>query len=111
MSGNKWVSINAHGLMRALHPAKTIDRTSQGMMVVVDSRGGDDNLGVYQFLVKIGVCAFLVGGGNQGVTVVFEPFPDSELIFRCSQELWDFFGVFTALSQHNCSVRSNRMEI
>lgn len=44
------------------------------------------------------------------MTVALEPFSDSELIFRCSQELWDFFRVLAALSRRKCSVRFNRME-
>jgi len=68
------------------------------VVAVVDSRGGDDDFGIYQLLVELGVLAFLVGGGDQGVTLILEPFPDPELILRCSQKLWYFFGVLAALS-------------
>lgn len=64
----------------------------------MDLRGGDDDLGVYQLLVELGVLAVLVGSGHQGVTLILEPFPDPELVLRCSQKLWDFVGVLTALS-------------
>ena len=60
-------------------------------------RGGDDDFGIDQFLVKLGVLALLVGGCNQGVALVFQPLPDTELILGCSEELRYLLGVLSAL--------------
>ena len=64
----------------------------------VHSRCRDDDFSIDQFLIELGVLALLVGGGDQGVALILEPFPDPELILRCSQKLWYFFGVLAALS-------------
>ena len=48
-------------------------------------RGGDNDFSVDQFLVKLGVFALLVGGCNQGMALVFQPLPDTELILGCSE--------------------------
>lgn len=47
---------------------------------VENSRGGDDDLGVDELLVKGRVLALLVGGGDQRVALVLEPFPQAELV-------------------------------
>jgi hypothetical protein len=54
-----------------------------------DVRSGDDDLGVNKLLVELGVLALLVGGGNEGVTLVLQPLADTELIFSCSEKLRD----------------------
>lgn len=52
-------------------------------------RGGDDNLGVDELLVELGVLALLVGGGHKGVTLVLEPLADAELVLSGAQKLRD----------------------
>lgn len=52
-------------------------------------RSGDDDLGVYELLVELGVLALLVGGGDEGVTLVLEPLADAELILSCAEKLRD----------------------
>lgn len=64
----------------------------------IDSRCGDDNLSVNQFLVKFGVLALLVGGGDQSVSLVLEPFSDTQFVLSGAQKLWDLLGVLVALS-------------
>lgn len=49
-------------------------------------RGGDDDFGVNQLLVELGVFALLVGGGDQSVALVLEPLADAELILSRSEE-------------------------
>ncbi len=46
-----------------------------------DLRSGDDDLGVDELLVKLGVLALLVRGGDKGVSLVLEPLADAELVF------------------------------
>ncbi len=50
-------------------------------------RGGDDDFGVDELLVKLGVLALLVGGGHEGVALVLEPFADAELVLSGSEKL------------------------
>ena len=47
-------------------------------------RCGDNNLSVYQLLVKLGVLALLVGGGDEGVSLVLKPFADTKLVLSCA---------------------------
>ena len=49
----------------------------------IDLRGGDDDLCINQVLVERGVFTLFIGCGNQLVTLVFNPFPDSEFVFGC----------------------------
>jgi hypothetical protein len=49
-----------------------------------DIRRGDDDLGVDELLVELGVLTILVGGGHQGVALVFEPLADAELVLGCA---------------------------
>jgi hypothetical protein len=51
---------------------------------VEDVRCGDDNLSVYQLLVELGVLAFLVGGGDESVSLILEPFADAKLVLSCA---------------------------
>ena len=57
----------------------------------------NDNFGVSQFLVEFGILALLVGRGNQCVPLVFEPFPDTQLVLGRPQKLWDVSGVLVSL--------------
>lgn len=45
-----------------------------------DVRRCDDNLGIYELLVELGVLAFLVRRRYESVSLVFEPFSDAQLI-------------------------------
>ena len=40
-------------------------------------RGRDDNFGVYELLIELGILALLVRSGHESMTVALEPFPDS----------------------------------
>ena len=50
-------------------------------------RGGDDNLGVDELLVKDRVLALLAGGGDQSMALVLEPLADAELVLSGSEKL------------------------
>lgn len=45
-----------------------------------DLRSGDDDFGINEFLVKLGVLALLVRGGDQSVTLILEPLSDAEFV-------------------------------
>jgi len=47
----------------------------------MDLRCCDDDFCVDQLLIKLGVLTVLVGGGNEGVALVLEPFSDAEFVF------------------------------
>lgn len=49
-------------------------------VVEENSRGGYDDLGIDQFLVKGGVLALLIRSGHQGMTLLLEPFPNPEFV-------------------------------
>jgi hypothetical protein len=51
--------------------------------------GGDDDLGVDKLLVELGVLTLLVGGGDEGVALILEPFADAEFVLCSSEELRD----------------------
>lgn len=61
------------------------------------SRGGNDNLSVDELLVKGGVFAILVGGGDQSVASIFEPLADAELVLGSTEETGLLLGVLTTL--------------
>lgn len=44
-------------------------------------RGGDDDFGVNEVLVKFRVLTVLVGGGDELMALVLEPFSDAQLVF------------------------------
>ncbi len=50
-------------------------------------RGGDDDFGVDELLVKLGVLALLVRGGHEGVALALEPLAQAELILGGSEKL------------------------
>ena len=50
-------------------------------------RGSDDDFGVDEFLVKLGVLALLVGGGDKSVTLVLKPFANTELVLSGTEQL------------------------
>lgn len=49
-------------------------------------RSGDDDFGVDELLVKLGVCAVLVRRGDEGVALVLEPLAETELVFGGAEE-------------------------
>lgn len=50
-----------------------------------DVRSGDDDFGIDELLVELGVLALLVRGGYQSVALVLEPLAEAELVF-CGAE-------------------------
>jgi hypothetical protein len=62
-----------------------------------DSRSGDDDLSVDQLLVKGGVLTLLVGGSDEGVALLLEPFSQAQLVLGGTQETGLLLGVLTAL--------------
>jgi hypothetical protein len=40
-------------------------------------------------LVKFGVLALLVGGGDELVSLLLKPFADTELVLGCAEKFWD----------------------
>lgn len=48
---------------------------------------GDDDLSIYELLVELGVLTILVGGGNEGVTLILEPLADAELVLSGAEQL------------------------
>lgn len=52
-------------------------------------RSGNDDLCVYQVLVELGVLSLLVGGGDELMSLILEPFADTELVLGCAEKLWD----------------------
>lgn len=71
--------------------------------VARDLRGGDDDLGVNQFLVELGVLALLVGSGDQGVALLLDPLPQTELVLGRTKELGLLLRVLTALRRERLS--------
>ena len=69
-------------------------------------RGGNDDLGVDQLLVKSGVLAVLVGGGDQSVASILEPLADAELVLGSTEETGLLLGVLTTL--YNESVKQHK---
>lgn len=44
-------------------------------------RGCDDNLRIDELLVELRAFTFLVGSGDESVTLVLEPFAEAQLVF------------------------------
>ncbi len=51
---------------------------------VEDERCGDDNFSVCELLVELGVLALLVGGGDESVSLILEPFAETKLVLSCA---------------------------
>ena len=62
-----------------------------------DVRRGDDDLRVYQLLVKFRVLAFLVRSSHQLVALLLNPFPDAQLVLGGSKKLGLLLGVDATL--------------
>ena len=54
-----------------------------------DVRSGDDDFGIDELLVELGVLALLVGGGYQSVALVLEPLAEAELVFCGAEKFGD----------------------
>ena len=64
---------------------------------MVDLRSGNDDFGIDQLLIKGRVLTLLVGGGDKSVTLILEPFSNTQLVLGGAQELGLLFGVLVAL--------------
>lgn len=51
-----------------------------------DSRSGDNDLGIDEFLVEFGALALLVRCGDESVTLVLKPFSQTQLILGGAQK-------------------------
>ena len=49
-----------------------------------DIRSGDDDFSINEVLVEFGVLTLLVGGGDELMSLVLEPFADTELVLGCA---------------------------
>jgi hypothetical protein len=47
-------------------------------------RCSDDDFGVYELPVERGVLALLVGSSNESVSLILEPFANTELVLSCA---------------------------
>lgn len=65
----------------------------------IDLRSGDDDLGVNHLLLENAVLTLLVGGGDEGVALVLEPFADAELVLCGTEEARLLLGVLLALEE------------
>jgi hypothetical protein len=50
-------------------------------------------------LVKSRVLAFFIAGCDELVTLVFDPFPQAELVLSGAEQIWLLLRVFAALSR------------
>ena len=64
---------------------------------LVDLRGCDDDLCVDELLVEGAAIAILIASGYQRVSLLLEPFSNSELVLGRTQELRNFFGVLSTV--------------
>lgn len=83
-----------------------LGQTLRGEVAGVEGRG-DDDLRVNQLLVKGRVLALLVGGGDEGVALALDPFPQTQFILDGTEKTGLLLGVFAALgegSQYACTV-------
>ena len=62
-----------------------------------DLRSGDDDLGINQFLIEFGVLALLIGGSNEGMALVLEPFPYPQFILCRPNHFGVVPGVLSAI--------------
>lgn len=56
-----------------------------------DKRSGYDDLSIYQMLVESRVLAFLVGSGGKLMSLLLEPFANTELVLSCTEKLWNLW--------------------
>jgi len=65
-----------------------------GVDVTRVERGGDNNLGIDNFLVEGGALAFLVVGDDKGVALRLEPLSETEFILNCAEQSGLFLRPF-----------------
>lgn len=65
-----------------------------------DGRSGNDDLSIDELLLEDGVLTLLVGGGDQSVALLLDPFADTELVLSGSEELGLLLGVDAALNSN-----------
>ena len=66
-------------------------------MASIDLRSGDDDFGVDELLLELGVGALLVRGGHESVALLLKPLADSKLVLGRAQELRLLQSVLAAL--------------
>jgi hypothetical protein len=49
-----------------------------------NSRSSDDDFGINKLLIEFRVLSFLVRCSDKGVSLILEPFSDTELILSCT---------------------------
>jgi hypothetical protein len=64
-------------------------------------RGGDDDFGVFELLVKLGIFVVLVSSADKCVSLFLNPLSEAELVFNTSQEFGLILGVLAALVRKN----------
>lgn len=60
-------------------------------------RCGDDDFGVNEVLVELGVLALLVGGCDELVTLLLDPLPQTELVLGGTEKTGLLLSVDTTL--------------
>jgi hypothetical protein len=73
------------------------DRKMKVCVADLDSRCGDDDLGIDQLLVECGSLALLVRGSHEGVALVLEPFAQAKLVLGGAKQTWLFLCVLVTL--------------
>lgn len=63
----------------------------------LDSRCGDDDLGIDQLLVECGILVLLVRGSHEGVPLVLQPFAQAKLVLGRTKQTWLFLCVLVTL--------------
>ena len=62
-------------------------------------RCGDDDFSIDELLVELGVLTLLVGGGDEGVALLLDPFPQTELVLSGTEKSGFLLCVLMALEQ------------
>lgn len=60
-------------------------------------RSGDDDLGIDELLVELGALTVLVGGGDESVALLLDPFSETELILCATEKSGLFLGVLASV--------------
>lgn len=80
-------------------------------MSMINVRSGDNNLGVYELLVELGVFALLVGSGHQRVAVVFEPLADAKLVLGTTKKTGLVLSMLARLHLTQARVNTHKIFI
>ena len=62
-----------------------------------DVRCGDDDFGVNEVLVELGVLTLLVGGGDELVALLLDPLPQTKLVLGGTEKTGLLLSVDTTL--------------